>query len=208
MSKMSPLPRNCTSESTERREGVRQTMVLRVGTIEDDERTSFCLLKNISRTGVQVKVFGHLRCESKVRLRVGDEEPLSGVVKWVRDDVVGVRFEQMLAVEGLLRVAQKLVPNRRRSSPRVSTSACAVLRTNGQAYSAELRDISACGARLCTPKAAKLGSTVMLTLPDLPPIRTFVRWATSDEVGLAFETWLPVEIIAQWVDKRVSVLPC
>lgn len=207
MSKVFPAP-SSRSETVERRERFRHTLVLRVGTIEDDARTSFCVLKNISPAGVQIKVFGIVRRRSKVRLRVGDEEPLAGVVMWICDDLVGIRFEQTLAPERLLRVAQKLVPYRRRASPRVRTSARAVIRANGQAYSAELRDISTSGARLRTSKPAKLGSTVVLTLPDLPAIRAFVRWATDVEVGLAFETWLPVEIIAHWLDERVSVLPC
>ena len=44
----------------DRRSSSRDTLVLRVGVIRDASRTSFCLVKNISADGLQVKIFGRV----------------------------------------------------------------------------------------------------------------------------------------------------
>ncbi len=179
MLKVSPAPTNSPTKRTQRRKCARETMVLRVGIIEDGQRSSFCLLRNISPAGVQVKLFGDFPQGSQVRLRVGDEDPLLGHVVWVRDQIAGIEFERMLAPEQMLRVAQKLAPTKRRSSPRLSASARAVMRTCGCTYLAELCDISTSGARVRTRTAMTFGPSVTLNLPHLPAIKCYVRWVAK-----------------------------
>lgn len=193
------------TEVGERRKGARQIMVLRVGLIDDGRRPTFCLVKNISRAGVQVALFSRLRRESEVRLQVGDEEALSGRIVWIRKHVAGIRFHAPLEPECMLRITQKLTPVKRRLSPRVNASARALLRTGGRTYLAELCDISAVGARVRTKKAVNLGPTVMLNLPDLPTIKTYARWAAGQDLGLVFDSPLPISIIAGWLNERVTV---
>lgn len=194
-----------TPRLAERRVRVRQAMVLRVGMIDDGRRPSFCLVRNVSALGVQVKLFGRLIRGSEVRLHVGDEEPLAGRVMWIRGEVAGIRFHGSLETERMLRVTQKLPPARRRSSPRASTSARAILRTGGRTHLAELRDISTNGARVRMFKAVNFGPSVMLTLPDMPTIKTYARWVAGQELGLAFESPLSIEIIAKWLEGRIVV---
>lgn len=194
-----------TTDRTERRKRTRQRMVLRVGIIDIGRRPSICLVRNISPAGVQVRLFGQLARGSDVRLRVGDEDPLPGRVMWVRDQIAGIRFNAMLEPERMLRLTQQLAPTRRRSSPRVSASARAILRTDGRRYSAELCDISTSGARVRTQRAVTLGHSVILTLPDMPDIKTYVRWVADCEAGLVFEAPLPIQLIATWLNERVNV---
>lgn len=205
MSKVSAAAFQVTSDVAERRKRTRQRMVLRVGIIDDGRRPSFCLVRNISPGGVQVKLFGGLARGSEVCLRVGDEDALPGRVVWVRDGMAGIRFNAMLEPERMFRVIQKLASAKRRSSPRVSASARATLRTAGRNYSAELCDISTSGAKVRTQRAVTLGHSVMLTLPDMPTMKTYVRWVVDCEAGLVFEAPLPIEIIAGWLDERVNV---
>lgn len=205
MSRVSDAALKSTTEGTERRQRLRQTMVLRVGIIDDGRRTCVCLVRNISPGGVQVKLFGRLPPGSEVRLRVGDEDPLPGRVMWVRDQVAGIRFDEMLEPERMLRVTQKLAPTKRRSSPRVSTSARVTLRTGGRTYFAELCDISASGAKVRTQNEVTLGPSIMLTLPDMPAMKTYVRWVAEHEMGLVFEAPLPIQFIADWLDERATV---
>lgn len=145
-----PLSLKATAEVTERRAASRQAIVLRVGIIDDGLRPSFCLVRNISSAGAQVKLFGHLARGSQVSLRLGDEDPLPGRVMWIRDDVAGIRFDELLEPKRLLRVTQKFEHTRRRSSPRVRASARAILNTDGRTYVAEVCDISASGVKVRT----------------------------------------------------------
>jgi hypothetical protein len=210
MRKVTPMARSSialplTEQPTERRSRKRQRMVLRVGVLSDGKRTSFCLVRNISPFGVQVKLYGQLEPATEVNLRVGDEKPLAGHVAWVRDEQAGIQFHSSLDPQILLRVTQKLAPIQRRSLPRVNAVAHTILSTGGRRYPAKLCDISASGARVRTHRPISAGPHVMLTLPDMPSIKTYVRWAADNDLGLAFETPLPIQIIAEWVNGRVNV---
>jgi len=191
--------------ANERRSLKRETLVLRVGLLESDGRTSFCLVRNISSGGVQVRLFAPLARGRHVRLRVGDEQPLDGRVIWVREQSSGIKFDCPLDPKTLLRVAQKLAASKRRSSPRVNASARTVLRTAGHSYSAELCDISTAGARVRTQRVVTPGPSVLLTLPGLPPLKAYVRWVADHEIGLSFEAPIPIQVIADWLGDRIHV---
>ena len=98
----------------ERRTGTRETMVLRVGILTVEGRATFCLVRNISPMGVQVRLFGALVEGSDVQLRLGDEESLAGHLVWIRDGLAGIEFDAPLDPETMLRAMQKLAPARRR----------------------------------------------------------------------------------------------
>ena len=49
------------------------------------------------------------------------------------------------------------------------------------------------------------GDRAIITLNDLPSLEAYARWSEGDEAGLVFETPIPMQIIAQWIDGRLSV---
>jgi hypothetical protein len=100
-------------------------------------------------------------------------------------------------------VQQKLRPNRRRATPRVNVEAAACLRTGGHIYRAAVRDISSMGARIKINSPLKPGDRAIITLSDMPSLESYVRWREGDEAGLVFETPIPMQIIAQWVQRRI-----
>lgn len=189
----------------ERRLTSRQTMILRVGLLAYGEGATFCLVKNISPTGAQLRLYGQVPENANVVLRVGDEEAVTGGIAWVQGNLAGIEFDHVLNSGMLLRAMQKLPQAKRRSSPRVKTAARVLLRTGGRNYPGELRDVSAIGARVRTSRAIQLGPSVMITLPDLPTIKAFVRWNRESELGLAFEAPLPIQLIAEWMNGRLNV---
>lgn len=189
----------------DRRSSHRHKMVLRVGLLQAEGRTSFCLVKNISASGVQVKLYGNLESGCAVSLTVGDEAPLRGRLKWVNAALAGIEFDDSIPRSSLLRVTQKLSPSRRRSSPRANTAARVILTSNGRPVPAQLCDISTSGARVRTSRPIVPDSTVLLGVPGLPPLRAFVRWADEEELGLSFTAPIPIEIIAGWLDERTLI---
>lgn len=203
------MPRSTTLRMTgprpERRSDHRQKMVFRVGLLQGGGRTSFCLVKNISPSGVQVKLYGSFDPECHVTLTVGDEPSLEGRVQWVRPPLAGIAFTDTLGPTGLLRVTQKLSPSRRRSSPRANLAARVLLTADGRTVWGELCDISTSGARVRTRRPAARDSTVLLGVAGMPPLKAFVRWADEDELGLSFAAPIPIEIIANWVGQQGRV---
>jgi len=189
----------------ERRKDARFTLILRVGVLEQRGKSALCLVKNISSSGVQLKCYAQPLIDADASIRVADEAPLDGRLVWFRDGVAGMSFDHELDTGALLRVQQKLRQSRRRSTPRVDVAATACLRTGGRIYRADVCDISSMGARIKTTSELKAGDRAIVTLSDLPALESYVRWSDGNEAGLAFETPIPMQIIAHWIDGRIRL---
>lgn len=189
----------------ERRKEERFTLILRVGVLEQQGRASLCLVRNISSSGVQLKCYARPIIDAPASIRVADEPPLQGRIIWIDGETVGLNFDEELDAALMLRVQQKLEPNRRRSSPRVSVEAAACLRARGRIYPAAVCDISSMGARIKTKSPLKAGDRAILSLSDLPFLEAYVRWTEGDEAGLIFETPIPMQLIAHWIDGRIPI---
>jgi hypothetical protein len=187
----------------ERRKEARHKLILRVGVLEQDGRSALCLVKNISPSGVQIKCYAPPVVDAKASIRVADEAPIPGRLLWVDGDIAGMGFDEELEPADLLRVEQKLRPNRRRTTPRVNIEATAYLRTGGHIYRAAVCDISSMGARIKTTSPLKAGDRAIITLSGLPSLESYVRWSDGDEAGLVFGTPIPMQIIAEWVQRRI-----
>ena len=189
----------------ERRKEARFNFVLRVGILQQQSKSSLCLVKNISSSGIQFKFYSRPIPNAEASIRVADEPPVEGRIVWIEAEVAGMRFDGELDTATLLRVQQKLRPSRRRSTPRVSVDASATLRTGGRICRATVCDISSLGARIRTRWALTEGDRAMISFADLPSLKAFVRWSDGEESGLVFETPIPMQIIAHWIESRVGL---
>jgi hypothetical protein len=183
----------------DRREHHRPTLVFRIGLLEIEGRSTFCLLRNISTNGVQVKLYSAIQEGSDVSLWVGDEKAVDGRVVWVHQALAGITFVEPLDATTLLRVQQMDAAQRRRTSPRARASGFAIFRTGGREYSAKLVDISTSGAKILTARPINSGGEGKLAIPGLPSLQSFVRWTEGQDVGLTFQTPMPIQVIAQWL---------
>jgi hypothetical protein len=190
----------------ERRKEARYTLILRAGILEQDGRSFFCLVKNISVSGLELKFYTRPILGADALLRVADEPPVRGKIVWIEGDKGGISFHQELDAATLLRVRQKLRPNRRRAIPRMSVEASASLRTGGRTSRVAVCDISSLGARVRTDSPLTEGDRAVVEFTDLPPINAYVRWSDGEESGLIFETAIPMQIIAHWIEGRARVV--
>jgi hypothetical protein len=191
----------------ERRKESRYTLVLRAGLLEQDGRSFFCLVRNISVSGLELKFYARPTLHSDAVLRVADEPPVKGRIVWINEDRAGISFHAELDAPTLLRVRQKLRPNRRRAIPRMSVEASASVRAGGRIRQAVVCDISSLGARLRTDfPSLSTGDRAVVELTDLPSINAYVRWSDGEECGVIFETPIPMQIIAHWIEGCASVI--
>ena len=191
-----------TGQGADRRAAERHKLVLRVGLLEQDGRMIFCLVKNISAAGVQVKPYGRVSQKTCVALRVGDEDPIVGAVVWSRDGLAGIDFDEPLNPQAMLRIGQKMVTHRRRTAPRVTTDLRACVRTGGVKHSATVCDLSMIGARLRTVQPISFGDTTIIEIPGLPSLSAHLRWSDRSEYGVSFQTPLPMQIIADLLSRE------
>ena len=170
--------------------------------IEQHGRSFFCLVTNISVSGLELKFYKRPELDAEVLLRVADEPPVNGRIAWIKDDRAGISFHEELDAPTLLRMRQRLTPNRRRAIPRMSVEASASVRASGRTHRAVVRDISSLGARVHTDTALTAGDRTVVELDDLPSINAYVRWSEGEDSGLVFETPIPMQIIAHWLEGR------
>ena len=189
----------------DRRSQERQTMILRVGVLIQDHKTSFCLVRNVSSAGVQVKLYSRMCRLGDVVIRVADEDPIRAKVVWIKKQNAGIEFDTSIDPGTLLRLQQKLSPLRRRSMPRIKATSYAAVRVDSRNVQAVLRDISSTGARITTSRPLEVDTRVWVRLPDLPELRANVRWTDGTESGLAFEPPFPMQVIGEWIDGRLRV---
>lgn len=185
----------------DRRSEDRQKLILRIGVLEQDGRPVFCLVRNISSSGVEVKPYSRVSQGSSISLRVGDENAIPGTVVWIRDELVGIKFGQPLNPQALLRIGQKMAARRRRNAPRVATDLQGCLRTGGLRYAATVCDLSMVGARLRTADPLSFGEITLVEVPGLPSLRVYVRWSDGTDHGVFFHTPLPMQVLADLVSK-------
>lgn len=188
------------SAEADQRSAGRHKLILRVGLLEQDDRSILCLVKNISATGVQVKPYGEVSPGKNVSLRVGDEN-VPGTLVWSRDGVVGVKFGQTLNPQALLRIGQNMVVHRRRTAPRVITDLKGTLRTRGIGRSVTICDLSMAGARVRTAQPITFGETTILEVPGLPSLTACVRWLNGAEFGVSFQPTLSIKMVADLLSK-------
>lgn len=187
----------------ERRKEARHKLVLRAAVLEQNGKSSFCLVRNVSSQGVQLKVYAQPVVGTEISLRVADEPSVMGHVAWVNGDNAGIQLNEEFDDATLLRVRSKLKPQKRRAFPRMEVTATALLRTGGKVTRVDVRDISSLGARVASDTQLEPGSRVIIDLADLPAIGGYVRWVGGQEAGLAFETPVPMQTIARWLHARV-----
>jgi hypothetical protein len=190
----------------ERRKEARYTLILRAGLLEQEGRSFFCLVRNISVSGAELKFYSRPTLDVDAVLCVADEPPVKGTIAWINQDKAGISFHEELDATTLLRVRQKLSPNRRRAIPRMRVDASASVRTASRTCRAVVCDISSLGARVRTDPVLAAGDRAVVEFTDLPTINAYVRWTDGEESGLIFETPIPMQIIAHWIEGRARVI--
>jgi hypothetical protein len=201
---MPELSRQSVDQS-DRRSNDRQKMILRAGLLAQDGKPFFCLVRNVSSTGMQVKLYSSKARIGDVAIRVADENPIAGRIVWIENGSAGISFDENIDPETFLRLQQKLSPVKRRSTPRVKATSYAALLVGGRTVQAVLQDVSCMGARVTTSRPLRTGERVSIRLPDLPEIRGSVRWTEGSDSGIAFETPIPMDVMGQWLEERLRV---
>lgn len=90
----------------------------------------------------------------------------------------------------------------RRESQRQSIQCRAKIQIGKRHYTGYIDNISRAGAKLRTISPIRRLGPVVLTLPDLPPIRCELRWTDSYNAGVQFARALQSADLAAWAEAR------
>lgn len=95
---------------------------------------------------------------------------------------------------------------RRREFRRYNVQCRARIRIGNRQYAGYIHNISQGGAKLRTITPIRRLGTVILRLPDLPPLCCRLRWTDSFHAGVSFEMLLSASELSRWAKARSSLL--
>ena len=187
----------------ERRADSRSATVFRPVLIEADGFAGFCLVRNLSPTGMRGRVYTSFAEGQPIRVEFSPDKIVQGTLVWCKDEHIGVHFDKQIDVERMLsELARKHVEGKVNRAPRLQIQCKAELLIADRTLEVEVQDISQRGIK-ATASFIKAGDEVQVMLGGLKRIAA-VRWTQGGTAGLNFIVPLSFEELAYWVIERQS----
>lgn len=173
-----------TGAQVDRRPATRVSAMLRPAKIVADSREFLCVVRNVSESGLNVRLFHELP-EFKnlsVEFDNGDRRAIRRV--WQSGEQMGCAFLTPIDVPSF--VAASSGPHPRRQ-PRLQVDLEAALYSRGLKISVTVRDVSQRGASIDTTHWLMIDELVRIESPVLPTLYAKVRWRQPPRYGMVFE---------------------
>lgn len=187
-------------QTSDRRTDVRTTKVFRPVLIETEEFAGFCLVRDLSQSGLRGKVFAQLAEGLPISVQFTDEILVPATIVWFKDEHIGVKFDQSINVDAILgKLGNKFVGKKITRAPRLQIQCKGELAFNGQFRTIEVQDISQRGLGARTDFYIAPDQEVQVRLVGLEPRKAVVRWTQHGKVGLHFIRPIAFDELAKWV---------
>ena len=183
----------------ERREGERHMTLYRVGSILVENRRELCLIKNISAGGMMVRIYCPVVDGTPLTIELKSGQPIRGTVSWVKDNQVGVTFDQPVDVIDILSSSMN---GPRPRMPRIETDCFATLRDGANVLRVRVCDISQGGVKIECETPVPQGADIVISLPGLEPQRGIACWVDHGFIGVAFNRLLPLGELVAWLQEQ------
>ncbi len=125
-------------------------------------------------------------------------------VVWVREGMVGLKFNQAVDLGELL-AGRKPRHGFRARPPRLEVNCKASVKLAKTYYTCDVQDISLGGMKVAPIGEYCLGQKVVVVVESLRPLRGEVRWFNEGHAGIVFDQPLRFEELAEWVGKRLEL---
>ena len=188
----------------DRRADDRVSAMLRVGKLTDSSGNEQLIkVKNLSAGGIMAIVTRVPAVNEKVRVELSSQHIPSSVV-WIREDMVGLKFDQDVDLGELL-AGRKPRHGFRPRPPRLEIPCKASVRIGKTYYTVDVHDISLGGIKVEPIEEYCVGKKVVVVVESLRPVKGEVRWYSDRRAGIVFERPLEFEELAEWVGKRLEL---
>jgi PilZ domain len=188
-----------TPQPPQRRESERHLSLLQVGALLVGDRRELCLIKNVSAGGMMLRVYSGISTDTRVTVELKQGESLSGTVRWVNGDAVGVTFDAPIDILALIAPPSE---GPRPRMPRIAIGCTAWVREGAEVYRTRAMNISQGG--LCVEGSAELaiGAAVVVSLIGFEPLRGIVKWHESGAYGISFNRVLRLQELVDWLQEQ------
>ena len=188
----------------ERQTDERLSSTLRVGKLTDQAGAEQLVkIKNLSAGGVMAIVTRPPATGEQVSIELSSER-IPATVVWIRNDMVGLKFDQNLDLGELL-AGRKPRHGFRPRPPRLEIPCKASVRVGKTYYTVDVHDISLGGIKVQPIEEYCVGKKVVVVVESLRPIKGEVRWYSDRRAGIVFDQALDFDELAEWVGKRLEL---
>jgi len=188
----------------ERRSDERLSAMLRVGKLTDAAGNEQLIkVKNLSAGGVMAIVTKAPQVGEHVSVELSSQRIPSSVV-WIREESVGLKFDQNVDLGELL-AGRKPRHGFRPRPPRLDIPCKASVRVGKTYYTVDVHDISLGGIKVEPIEEYCVGKNVVVVVESLRPVKGEVRWYSDRRAGIVFERPLEFEELAEWCGKRLEL---
>lgn len=178
--------------------------MLRVGKLTDANGSEQLIkIKNLSAGGVMALVTRTPSVGDQVSIELSSQRIPASVV-WIRNEVVGLKFDQNIDLGELL-AGRKPRHGFRPRPPRLEIPCKASVRVGKTYYTVDVHDISLGGIKVEPIEEYCVGKMVVVVVESLRPIKGEVRWYSDRRAGIVFETPLDFDELSEWVGKRLEL---
>jgi hypothetical protein len=188
-----------TEEEAEQRRAPRFTLLIRSAKLTSPYGEFLCVVRDVSETGVSVRLFHPLPAEVPLTLELpnGDRHALERV--WEDEGRAGFRFARETDIERLLESPSAFTKRPVRVNLEVPCDVMADMRW----VAGRILNLSQHGALISTLERLALVQRVKLRAEGMPEVAAKVRWRQDDRYGLSFEdTFQFAELAALAFDLR------
>ena len=187
----------------ERRNDERVSAMLRVCKLVTGSGEQLVRIKNLSAGGLMAFVNHAPQVGEQVSIELSSQK-IPGTVVWIRDDVIGLKFDQNVDLGELL-AGRKPRHGFRPRPPRLEIRCKASVKVGKVYYTVDVHDISMGGMKVEPIEEYCVGKPVVVVVESLKPIKGEVRWYSERKAGIVFEQPLDFDELAEWVGKRLEL---
>ena len=177
--------------------------MLRVGKLISGSSEQLIRIKNLSAGGLMAFVNNAPGVGEQVSLELSSQK-IPATVVWIRNDVVGMKFDQDVDLGELL-AGRKPRHGFRPRPPRLEIRCKASVKVGKVYYTVDVHDISMGGMKVEPIEEYCVGKPVVVVVESLKPIKGEVRWYSERKAGIVFEQPLDFDELAEWVGKRLEL---
>lgn len=187
----------------ERRSDERVLPTLRVAKMTSLVGEQLIRIRNMSAGGLMADCSRCPPVGEAVKVEFTSQSIPASVV-WIRDGLIGVKFDQNVDLGELL-AGRKPRHGFRPRPPRLEVGCSASVKLGKLYYKVEVHDISLQGMKVGPIDEYCIGQKVAVVVESLRPIRGEVRWYSERRAGIVFDQELRFEELAEWVGKRLEL---
>jgi hypothetical protein len=183
------------AEVIKHRAAERFNLMLRVAKLVSCHGEYACVIRDVSATGVRLRLFHALPAERHLVLILGNGDSYFIENVWDHENEAGFRFSARIDVAAFMAEAS-LHPKRQ---VRLAVDLPATLAIREFSCPIVIRDLSQQGARIESDRTLFIDQHLRLKAHNLPQIFASVRWNAGSSYGLVFQNGFRLDELARAV---------